>query len=622
MTRIKAMLAVGLGLVALLALTAGASAKGKGPLPDLVVTKISKPPASKVVGANLKVVVKVKNKGTVAAGKSRVGIYLGTGKKHKGKDKRLKRVKLKPLAPSKSKKLKTKVVLPANAAAGTYRIFACGDDTKKVKEAKEGNCVASKTFKLKAKAAPLAAATPALTISDGIDWGFSDDFAGNTPKSGDPITVTLRAANGLAGQAGYTQAAVAPAGFLPGPGSVVAVDEDDDGIATVALPFAFPFGGISETSVSVSTNGWVSFGAPAWDYWDDGQPDDYRGISALVGSVYRGIMPYWDDLDLGDQGSAGPGTLKMVSSASSVAFQWDIGQHQGNGNPKRSFQLVLFPDGSFRFDYPGANAPGGSNSFVGFSLGGSPTAATIISAEGTTVPPTSVLFTPKPVTAGDPTAAGQVSTSLPAGSSVIAADPGCVLAQATGVFTGGLVTCPVPALAAGQQATRNVTFSTPPNAPGQPRPANFRLLGSYLAGSFALKAGDELDLLSNGLRAVTPVLTTKYDTPPTPEAGVFAKFSVDIDTKGDALDEPTATFTLPAGTTFSSALLGGAAIDCSPPTGTQLSCRLPSGIQGGEVIITVVPTAAAKGSAMTLGVSVKALNTPLVSGSATSPAVS
>jgi hypothetical protein len=620
MTRIKAVLAVGLGLVALLALSAGASAKGKGALPDLVVTKISKPPASKVAGGDLKVVVKVKNKGTAPAGKSRVGIYLGTAKKHKGKDKRLKRVKVKPLAPGKAKKLKTKVVLPAKATAGTYRVFACSDDTKKVKEAKEGNCVASKAFKLNAKAAPLAAATPAFTISDGIDWGFSDDFAGNTPKSGDPITATLRAANGLAGQAGYTQTAVAPTGFLPGPGTEVAVDEGDDGTATVALPFAFPFGGISETSVSVGTNGWVSFGAPAWDYWDDSQPDDYRGISALVGSVYRGIMPYWDDLDLEDQG-AGTGTLKMVSSASSVAFQWDLGQHTGPGTPRRSFQLVLFPDGSFRLDYPGVNTPGGDKSFVGFSLGGNPAAATIVSAEGTTVPPTSVLFTPNPVTAGDPTAAGQLSTTLPGGSSLLSADPGCALAQAPGAFSAGLVTCAIPALGAGQQAVRNVTFSTPPNAPGQPRPANFRLLGSYLAGSLAVKGSDELDLLSNNLAPATITLTTKYKTPATPETGVLAKFGVEISTGTIALDEPTATFTLPAATTFVSAQLDGGAIDCDAPVGTQLSCRLPSGIQTGEVVITVIPTPAAAGSKMTLGASVKALNAPPASGSATSPVV-
>ena len=40
--------------------------------------------------------------------------------------------------------------------------------------------------------------------------------------------------------------------------------------------------------------------------------------------------------------------------------------------------MVLFPDGSFRFDYPGANAAGGSKTFVGFSLGTGPDSADVV----------------------------------------------------------------------------------------------------------------------------------------------------------------------------------------------------------------------------------------------------
>jgi hypothetical protein len=622
MTRTKVVLAVGLGLVALLALTAVASAKSsKGARPDLVVTKVSKPPASRTVGSKVKLVVTVKNKGSAAAGKSRLGVYLAKGKKHKAKDKRLKRVKVKPLAAGKKTKLKLNLTLPAKTAAGSYRLIACADDTKKLRESKEGNCVASKKFKLQAEPAAATAAAPAFTMTDGIDWGFRENVAGQIPKAGDPITATLRVANGLPGQAGYTRSAVAPVGLLAGSSSELKFAGTDDSAVQVSLPFAFPFGGINETSVSVGTNGWVSFGDPAGDYWDDSQLSDYRGVIAVVGNFDRGIMPYWDDLDLEDQGVAGPGTVKMVSAAGAVAFQWDLGQHAGDGTPRRLFQLVLFPDGSFRFDYPGANVPGGDKSFVGYSLGSGPASADVVSAEGVAVPTTSLLFAPKALIPGQALAAGQTSMTLPAGSAVISADPGCVLVQASGQFSAGLVSCAIPALNPGEQLARNVTFSTPPNAPGQTRPANFRFAGSYLSGGAVLRDEDEIRLFSTSLNPTAIQLEALYIAPPAPEVGVQSRFVVQLLSNSGGLDEPTATFTLPANTKLDSIEIEGGQLDCDPPAGAQVTCRPPSGISNEGIEIYVTPNAGAAGSGMTLGVSMQALNAPKASDSVTSPNV-
>ena len=65
MIRAKVALAVGLGLIALLIAIPLANAKqtkhGKRPLPDLVVGKISKPPASIVVGSKIAISVKLRN---------------------------------------------------------------------------------------------------------------------------------------------------------------------------------------------------------------------------------------------------------------------------------------------------------------------------------------------------------------------------------------------------------------------------------------------------------------------------------------------------------------------------------------------------------------------------------
>jgi len=617
MIKTKLLLAAGLSLVALFALTAGANAKpGKGGLPDLVVTKLSKPPASKTVGSKVKLVVTVKNKGVGKAGKSKLGLYLGKGNKHVKKDKRLKRVKVKPLAAGKKKKLKLQVVLPASSAVGQYRLFACSDDTKKVKESKEGNCKGTRKFALTPVPKP---AVPAFTATNPFDWGYVENAERKHVEAGTPITATLRAANGLAGATGYTQAAVAPSPLLSGTSIILTPAEDDDGAAAFPLPFAFPFGGVNETTVSVGTNGWVSFGAPALDYWDDSQPVYYAGAAAAAGDFYRGLMPYWADLDIE---SGAKGTIRAVTAADgkSVAFQWDVGQHSG-GDPRRLLQLVLFPDGSFRFDYPGANLPGGNKSFVGFSLGEGPASATVVSIEGTSVPTSSLLFTPNPVTAETATSAGQLSTTLPFGSTLISADPGCVLAQAPTAFENGLVNCPVAGLLPGEQVTRQVTFATPPKFPGESNPPNFRFTGGYEAGGFKLADSDEVAPRSTSLEANEFLLEPKGASPNPPVAGSPVAFEVGVIGAKSRLDEPTVTFSLPANSTLSGITVGGDPIPCGPLAGTQVTCRLASGGPGSTVVVTLVPSAAAIGSSLTLGISAAARNAPTATASGTTDPV-
>lgn len=612
MNRTRAALLALFALVALLAVAPTAGAKTKAALPDVVVKKVSKPPKSKVVGSKVKLVVKVANVGAAEAGKSKLGIYLGKGKKHAKKDKRLKRVKVKPLAAGKSKKVKLRVVLPAKTKAGTYRLFACADDTKKLKEGKERNCKATRKIRLEAKpVTPLAPPpTPAFSMTDGIDWGFIQDAQGQRPKAGTPITLNLTAGNGIPGQAGYTRANVPSEGFRSGVTTTLdfsgATNDEDDGQVTRPLPFAFPLGGVKEQTISVSTNGWVSFGDPAWDYWDDVQPSDYRGIQALVGEVDRGLMPYWADLDASEP-TAGSGSVKEVVApdGSWVAYQWDINQHNFGGIPRRSFQLVLFPDGRFRFDYPGENAPGGHKSFVGYSLGTGAASADVVSVEGQAVPPSGLLFTPNALPATGSTAAGQLTATLPKGSTLTSA-PGCALTAAPGPFTNGLVSCPVAGLASGEQITRAVTFLTPPDAPGQPRPANFRLLGTFLSGGLKLTDGDEIDTLNNSLEATTIDISPEY-TGGNIEAGVPTTFKVTIGANS-GLDELTATFAI-TNATLSEIEIDGKAIECTALGGSSATCILPSGTGGTDVELTVIPASV---GLIELTTTAQALNAPAV----------
>jgi hypothetical protein len=607
MNRTCAVLLASFTLVALLGVAPAASAKTKGAAqPDLVVKKVSKPPKTGVVGSKLKLVVKVKNAGGAKAGKSKLGLYLGQGKKHRKKDKRLKRVKVKPLAAGKSKKLKLRVTLPAKSKLGSYRIFACADDTKRVKESTERNCKATRKISLVAKPVPIPPPAAAFTVSDGLDWGFVEDSQEENPKPGDPITLNLTAGNGIPGQAGYTRSNVGPEGFRTGASTTLDFgSNEDDGQVTLQLPFAFPFGGVNESTISVSTNGWVSFGSPAWDYWDDVQPYDYRGIQAVVGELERGMMPYWADLDIGEPND-GDGSVKKVVAADNtwVAFQWEVAQHSGGGDPRRNFQLVLFPDGKFRFDYPGENLPGGNKSFVGYSLGTGSASADVVSAEGETVPSSGLQFTPNGVPAAGPTASGEITTLLPKGSSFVSAGAGCSLTTAPGKFSTGLVSCAVPSIGAGAQFSQTVTFAMPGNAPGESSVANFRLLGTYLSGGSKLIDGDEVDDLNTNLEATSIDIEPEY-TGGNIEAGIQTTFAVKIkavDSSG--LDEPSAKFTI-TNATLSAIEIDGDPIECTALGGGSATCLLPSGTSGTTVDLTVVP---AKVELIELTTTAQALN--------------
>lgn len=609
MNRTRAALFASFTLVALLALAPAAGAKSKGSAqPDLVVKKVSKPPKTGVVGSKLKLVVKVKNAGGAKAGKSKLGLYLGKGKKHTKKDKRLKRVKVKLLAAGKGKKLKLRVTLPAKSKLGNYRLFACADDTKMVKEAKERNCKSTRKIKLVAKPVPVPPPAAAFTMSDGLDWGFVEDAQGNSPAPGDPITLALTAGNGIQGQAGYTRSNVGAEGFRSGASTTLDFgDNEDDGQVALQLPFAFPFGGINESTISVSTNGWVSFGSPAWDYWDDVQPYDYRGIQAVVGELERGMMPYWADLDTGEPNDGDGSVKKVVAPDNSwVAFQWEVAQHSGGGDPRRNFQLVLFPNGSFRFDYPGENAAGGNKSFVGYSLGTGAASADVVSAEGTAVPSGSLSFSPNAVPAAGPSAAGEVTAVLPKGSSFVSAGAGCSLTTAPGKFTTGLVSCAVPSIGSGAQLTQTVTFAAPPFAPGIKDIANFRLKGTYLSGGITLTDGDEIDGLNTYLPSTTIKIVPEFTTSPL-EAGTPETIDVAISAADGGLDEPTAKFEL-GKATFSTIEIDGEPIDCTPPSGGATTCVLPSGIgsEPTKVEVTVIPS----GLVVELKTTAQALNAP------------
>ena len=209
-----------------------------------------------------------------------------------------------------------------------------------------------------------------LQMDDQLDWAWVEDAAGVRPLEGDNVTTTLRMGAGGVGHAGYRRTRVSPHGFVSGAATPLTFAELDDSRANVHLPFAMPFFGIRYHNVSVSTNGYVSFGAPAKDYMNDYQFTDFRGFNYVLGQYERGAMPYWSDLDL-TNGGTGAGTVSVVKSTNRVAIKWDTGECCSGEPPHRKFQLVLFDDGRMRYDYISSTPPdsGPNPAFIGLSDG-------------------------------------------------------------------------------------------------------------------------------------------------------------------------------------------------------------------------------------------------------------
>src|SRR3954471_12676768 len=115
---------------------AGAAAAPKA---DLVVARVTVSAASVAPSGEVTLSAVTRNRGKAKAGKSVTAFYLSRDAKRTKDDARLRRAAVAKLAARKRSAARTTVRVPGNAAAGTYRVLACADDRRKVKETNERN---------------------------------------------------------------------------------------------------------------------------------------------------------------------------------------------------------------------------------------------------------------------------------------------------------------------------------------------------------------------------------------------------------------------------------------------------------------------------------------------------
>ena len=108
------------------------------------------------------------------------------------------------------------------------------------------------------------------------------------------------------------------------------------------LPFSYPFYGSAETTVAVSTEGFLQFGGP------DSAGDNANSDASLLRN--RRIAPLWDNLRTSDTGND---IFTDVTTAGQIKFTWKAA-NEADASPV-NFSVVLFQDGRILFDYGAGN---------------------------------------------------------------------------------------------------------------------------------------------------------------------------------------------------------------------------------------------------------------------------
>jgi hypothetical protein len=125
----------------------------------------------------------------------------------------------------------------------------------------------------------------------------------------------------------------------------------DDDAVEVPLPFTFNMCGTDYDFAWVGSNGYVTFGAPATNF--------FASVSELLSGPSR-IAMLWDDLN---PEAGGTITARQVGANFVITFE-DVPEYaESNSN---SFALTLRPDHTFNIDYPAFDAVDG---LVGMSIG-------------------------------------------------------------------------------------------------------------------------------------------------------------------------------------------------------------------------------------------------------------
>ncbi len=133
---------------------------------------------------------------------------------------------------------------------------------------------------------------------------------------------------------------------------------DDDRLETFNLPFAFPFFGANQTSLTISTNGNLFFSPPP--HRDDPTEADDVPSSTFELSKFKVISGLWDDIDLRSTNRADAGVYVVQPDANRIIFRWQGVPCNYNGTictggAPINFEIELRSDGTIKSRYGSGN---------------------------------------------------------------------------------------------------------------------------------------------------------------------------------------------------------------------------------------------------------------------------
>ena len=116
----------------------------------------------------------------------------------------------------------------------------------------------------------------------------------------------------------------------------------DDSTTRIPLPFPFTFYGTTYDSVSVCTNGWLSFTSRDSSLVNTDLPNAAPGVPRAL------VAPLWTDLDL--RAFRGAGRVYAYHDGSKFIVEWKDAVHFAGASPY-TFQVLLWPNGLIEYQY-------------------------------------------------------------------------------------------------------------------------------------------------------------------------------------------------------------------------------------------------------------------------------
>ena len=139
-------------------------------------------------------------------------------------------------------------------------------------------------------------------------------------------------------------------------GTVLPALADDATSAAINIGFTFNYGGTNFTQLRVGSNGWLFLGNAS------AASTAFNNTTVATNPVTNVMMPFWDDLFPPSGGSIRYQTLGIAPNRQFVVSYLAI-QHYNNGvtgTGSYTFQLVLYENGRFQYNYQSTTDQGAS----------------------------------------------------------------------------------------------------------------------------------------------------------------------------------------------------------------------------------------------------------------------